>query len=137
MADLAAELATVALPGDVLALHGDLGTGKTVFARAFIRARGGSGEVPSPTFTLVQSYDLPDGLIYHFDLYRIEHPEEIEELGMEEALTDGICLVEWPERMGSLLPANRLDIHLFHDTALGAEARRVELVLQGDWLARL
>ena len=137
MADLAEELAAVAVPGDVLALYGELGTGKTVFARAFIRARGGSGEVPSPTFTLVQSYDLPNGLIYHFDLYRIEHPDEVVELGMEEALNEGICLIEWPERMGAALPADRLEIHLFHETATEPESRRVELIAFGGWADRL
>jgi tRNA threonylcarbamoyladenosine biosynthesis protein TsaE len=137
MADLAAALALVVVPGDVLALFGELGAGKTVFARSFIRARGGSGEVPSPTFTLVQSYDLPNGLIYHFDLYRIEHPDEILELGMEEALSEGICLIEWPERMGPALPPDRLEVHLFHETATEPGSRRVELVPFGGWADRL
>ena len=137
MADLAAALAAMSVPGDVLALYGELGTGKTVFARAFIRARGGTGEVPSPTFTLVQSYDLPNGLIYHFDLYRIDHPDEVVELGMEEALSEGICLIEWPERMGPALPRNRLEVHLFHETASAPESRRVDLIAFGDWADRL
>src|SRR5882762_7586612 len=93
-AALGARIAAIARPGDVIALAGDLGAGKTTFARAFIRARGGSGEVPSPTFTLVQIYELPDGPVWHFDLYRLRHPDEAWELGIEDAFRDGISLIE-------------------------------------------
>ncbi|MCB1532681.1 MAG: tRNA (adenosine(37)-N6)-threonylcarbamoyltransferase complex ATPase subunit type 1 TsaE [Alphaproteobacteria bacterium] len=100
--------------GDVLALHGDLGMGKSVFARALIRAliEKPDEEVPSPTFTLVQTYDSAQGPLYHFDCYRIEDPEEIYELGWEEALESGIIILEWPSRIAGILPTRRLDITL-------------------------
>jgi len=116
--DLPDEAATVALAhrisrlaqlGDIIALKGDLGVGKTAFARAFIRSRGGQEEVPSPTFTLVQIYDLHPA-IWHFDLYRLRHPEEAWELGIEDAFSAGISLIEWPERLDTLLPERRLEI---------------------------
>src|SRR5512147_2050849 len=104
---LARRLAAVARTGDVIALHGDLGAGKTTFARAFIQARAGAAgeaEVPSPTFTLVQIYDLPSGAIWHFDLYRLTAAGQVWELGFEEALATAITLIEWPERLAALLP---------------------------------
>lgn len=98
-AGLGRTLAAVLKRGDVIALHGDLGMGKTALARAIIRALAGNPdlEVPSPTFTLVQSYALTVP-IHHFDLYRLSDESELEELGLAEAETDGIVLVEWPER---------------------------------------
>jgi tRNA threonylcarbamoyladenosine biosynthesis protein TsaE len=134
-ATLAACLAERARAGDVIALKGDLGTGKTTFARAFIAALGGGEEVPSPTFTLVQTYAPGAVTIWHFDLYRLEAPEEAWELGIEEAFATGIALVEWPERLGPLIPANRLEIAL----AFGArpEARQATLSAGPDWAARL
>ncbi|HTZ37898.1 MAG TPA: tRNA (adenosine(37)-N6)-threonylcarbamoyltransferase complex ATPase subunit type 1 TsaE [Stellaceae bacterium] len=134
-AAFAARLAAAAAPGDVIALGGPLGAGKTVFARAFIAARGGTESVPSPTFTLAQTYDLPGGAVWHFDLYRLKHPEEAWELGIEDAFHDGISLIEWPERLGSLLPARRLAIALEFGAA--ATARRATLSAGGDWPARL
>ena len=112
--EIAAGLAKTLNQGDVLLLHGTLGMGKTVFARALIRAmaKDTALEVPSPTFTLVQNYDTPAGPLYHFDLYRIKDPEEIFELGWEEARAEGITIVEWPERLGPFQPATRLDIML-------------------------
>src|SRR5690348_4673068 len=98
----AARLARLARRGDVIALHGELGSGKTTFARAFIRARlGESLEVPSPTFTLVEIYDGGDSApaIWHFDLFRLNGADEARELGFEEALADDISLIEWPERL--------------------------------------
>lgn len=96
---LGAALAPTLRPGDVLALHGDLGMGKSALARAIIRTLAGDPtlEVPSPTFTLVQSYALRSP-VHHFDLYRLSDESELEELGFAEAMTDGIVLVEWPER---------------------------------------
>ena len=136
-ADLAHRLAPDLKPGDVVALRGDLGAGKTSFARALIRALSGGDaaerEVPSPTFTLVQSYDTSVGRVHHFDLYRIQSPDELTEIGWDEALADGIVLIEWPERAGNLLPDRRLDIAL----AFGAdaEARRATLRPEGGWIA--
>jgi len=137
-AALAARLAAVARPGDVVALHGTLGMGKTTFARAFIRRLADAEEeVPSPTFTLVQSYDTPAGVIWHFDLYRLDRPEDVWELGFEDALYDGITLVEWPERLGDALPARRLDLHLLPGPT--PESRRALLAASSgsDFLSRM
>lgn len=112
---LGADIAAALRPGDVLALEGDLGAGKTTLARAIIRALSGDPEldVPSPTFTLVQSYEarLP---VAHFDLYRLASPSELDELGLQEAL-EGVVLIEWPERAGDRLPADAVTIALTHD----------------------
>jgi tRNA threonylcarbamoyladenosine biosynthesis protein TsaE len=132
---LAGRLARLAQPGDVIALQGELGAGKTYLARAFIRARGGDEAVPSPTFTLVQTYDLPGGAVWHFDLYRLRAAEEAWELGIEDAFRDGISLIEWPERLGVLLPRRRLLVAL--DFAEAPAARRATLSGGGDWVARL
>ncbi|MCP4922845.1 MAG: tRNA (adenosine(37)-N6)-threonylcarbamoyltransferase complex ATPase subunit type 1 TsaE, partial [bacterium] len=91
--------------GDIIALKGNLGAGKTAFARAIIQSLCGPDTiVPSPTFTLVQTYQTPKTEIWHFDLYRLEDPLQAEELGIEEAFAQGISLIEWPERLGDLLP---------------------------------
>jgi tRNA threonylcarbamoyladenosine biosynthesis protein TsaE len=135
-AALAARIATLARPGDVIALKGELGAGKTSFARAFICARAGRDEVvPSPTFTLAQPYDFPDVTIWHFDCYRQRDPEEAWELGIEDAFRDGISLIEWPERLGHLLPSRRLEITLLPGAA--PEARRAVVDAKADWAARL
>jgi len=117
---LAARVAGVAARGDVIALSGPLGAGKTVFARAFIRARGGTGEVPSPTFTLVQCYELPDASVWHFDCYRLHRAEEAWELGIEDAFRDGISLIEWPDRIEALLPVDRLRVELSPGASSGS-----------------
>jgi tRNA threonylcarbamoyladenosine biosynthesis protein TsaE len=136
-AGLAARLAGRARRGDVIGLAGPLGSGKTSFARAFIRACGGGAEeVPSPTFTLVEIYSFLDRpSVWHFDLYRLTRPEEAWELGIEEALGDGICLIEWPERLGALLPPE----HLLLAFAEGADpgARRARLSATASWAGRL
>ena len=109
----AATLAAALRVGDVVLLHGDLGAGKTSFARACIQALAGEAiEVPSPTFTLVQVYDLPLGALWHFDLYRLTRPKDVYELGWEDALADGMVMVEWPERLGRLAPTDALSICL-------------------------
>ncbi len=112
-AALAARIAARARPGDVFLLSGPLGAGKTAFARAFIRARAGDAalEIPSPTFTLVQTYDLPNGPIWHYDLWRISGPAALEELAWDEAQT-GIVLVEWPDRLGPQTPPGALCISI-------------------------
>ena len=101
---LACCFSNVAQKGDIFALYGTLGAGKSTFSRFFIQNLSDAQEVPSPTFTLLQSYEAPDFEIYHFDLYRLKSPEEIFEIGMEDALYGGVCLIEWPEQMGGYLP---------------------------------
>lgn len=134
-AALAAALAALARTGDIFALSGELGTGKTVFARAFLRALGVGEDVPSPTFTLVQAYETEAGPVYHFDMYRLEKPEDAFELGIEDAFADAISLIEWPDRLGALLPSRRLDIALAY--AAAQSARRATLTGHGDWSERL
>lgn len=108
---LAAALAEVLRPSDCLALYGDLGAGKTTFCRAFIRSLVPNiGQVPSPTFNIVQQYDTPNGELWHCDLYRLEHPDEIIELGLEEAFSYAITMLEWPEKILPYLPRQRLEI---------------------------
>lgn len=115
--DLAKALAKTSQAGDVWALFGTLGAGKSVFSRAFIQELSKAEEVPSPTFTLLQTYDAGNTEIYHYDLYRIKSPEEIWELNIEEAMHEGICLIEWPEKMGGYLPRNifRITIEILQD----------------------
>jgi tRNA threonylcarbamoyladenosine biosynthesis protein TsaE len=110
---LAARVAAFARPGDAILLEGELGAGKTEFARAFLRAATGDPalEVPSPTFTLVQSYETRIGTVHHFDLWRLDGPDGLTELGWEEA-RDDIVLVEWPDRLGALRPPEALTIAL-------------------------
>lgn len=112
--NIAQNLAKELKNGDILALYGDLGAGKSLFARALIRTiiNDQNAEVPSPTFTLVQTYESPKGQISHFDCYRLEDPEEIYEIGWEESLNEGIVILEWPSKLEGLLPNRRLDITL-------------------------
>lgn len=134
---LAADVARALKPGDLMTLSGDLGVGKTTFARALVRARAGDPELeaPSPTFTLLQTYDLPRGAIVHADLYRLTGPDELEELGWDEAGDGAIVLVEWPDRIGADLPPDRLDLTL----GMGArpEARKARLTGYGAFAKRL
>ncbi len=139
-AALAQRLAPLLRGGDMLLLTGDLGSGKTSFARALIRALPGPAgedcsdeEVPSPTFTLVQIYERRGAPIWHFDLYRLSAADEVYELGWEDALEEAVVLIEWPERLGGLAPQNALTLYFtYHDGG-----RR--LTFQGDaaWLDRL
>lgn len=112
LAGLAKALAPNLRPGDTIALSGDLGAGKTSFARALIAALGWPGEVPSPTYTLVQSYDPPDVRVpvWHVDLYRLAGPDDADALGLFE--TDAALIIEWPERLGPRLPADALRLTL-------------------------
>ena len=132
--DLARALAPLLKAGDVIALHGGLGVGKTTFSRALIEALlGREVQVPSPTYTLVQTYDGPDFPIFHMDLYRLEQPDEVFELGWDET-PDGLALIEWPDRAGPNLPAWRLDLTL---EILG-DTRKAILEPRGeDWQTRL
>lgn len=137
---LAARLAGLLRRGDIIALQGTLGVGKTSFARAIIQtllAREGiADEVPSPTFSLVQQYFLSRFDIWHFDFYRVDNPADAYELGIEEAFAEGVSLIEWPERIASLLPAERLDIHISTDAPMSGR-RRFEFTLSPAWEARL
>ena len=129
-------LAARARPGDVIALRGGLGAGKTTLARAFVRAlTGPDEEVPSPTFTLVQVYDTEAGRVWHFDLYRLDVPDDAIELDIDDAFADGISLIEWPDRLGGLLPAARLDLTLEEGGPDGA--RRALLTPSPAWADRL
>ena len=133
---LASRLSIMCGRGDILTLTGDLGVGKTVFARAFIRARTTDDEeVPSPTFTLLQVYDTMDDPIHHFDLYRLRTAEEVLELGFDDAITDGVTLVEWPDRLGPYMPRDRLDVELLQGATSGS--RRALLTGRGYWEARM
>ena len=132
---LARALAGELRRGDFIALAGALGAGKTTLARCLVRCFAPNEEVPSPTFTLVQSYDAPKFRIAHADLYRIKTQREIVELGFDEALDVGVLLVEWPDRMGTMMPADRLDIILEVDD--GVEERRTKLIGRGNWAERL
>lgn len=133
----AARLAGLLHSGDTLLLLGDIGAGKTHFARHLIRALQGpdAGEdIPSPTFTLVQTYDSPRGEIWHADLYRLSHVDEVLELGLDAAFDDAICLVEWPERLGNLAPRDALTLSFM---TLGPEARRISAFGDERWADRL
>ncbi|MFZ3580675.1 tRNA (adenosine(37)-N6)-threonylcarbamoyltransferase complex ATPase subunit type 1 TsaE [Loktanella sp. DJP18] len=133
-ADATARLAGLLAPrltaGDTILLEGDIGAGKTTFARALIRARLRSPQedVPSPTFTLVQTYVADDAEIWHCDLYRLTDPQEVLELGLDDAFAQAICLIEWPDRLGPDAPKGALlchfsafpDHHVLHLTGSAA-----------------
>ncbi len=112
---LGARIAASLRVGDAIALQGELGAGKTTLARAILRALGVKESVPSPTFTLVQSYETTRLTVRHFDLYRIIESSELDELGIDEALDEGAALIEWPERAGSRLPDDALHVALSAD----------------------
>jgi len=112
-AALAKHLGALLHAGDTLLLEGPIGAGKTHFARSLIQSRMDVIEdVPSPTFTLVQTYDLPDAEIWHADLYRLSGPQDVVELGLSDAFETAICLIEWPDRLGELKPAKALTLTL-------------------------
>ena len=134
-ADLARRIGQVLRQGDTIALAGTLGSGKTTFGRALIQSFLPREEVPSPTFTLVQTYDAPQFRITHVDLYRIKARRELRELGIDEALDEGVLLIEWPDRMSEQLPADRLDMIIEVDE--GVEERRTKLIGRGSWAKRV
>jgi tRNA threonylcarbamoyladenosine biosynthesis protein TsaE len=129
---LGAALAAVARPGDVIALSGPLGVGKTALARGFIAALGHDGEVPSPSFAIVQPYEELDPMVWHVDLFRIEDPSEIDELGLDST-ADAVLLVEWPERAGQGAWPGALQLTL--DFA-EAGARRLTAKVPPSWEGR-
>ena len=135
---LADDIAAIARPGDVIALHGDLGMGKSALARAVVRRLAGNPdlEVPSPTFTLLQSYETARFPVHHFDLYRLADPDELIEIGFSDAIGEGLSLIEWPERAGDELPGERLDIVISEGD--GFNGRRFSLEAHGaGWAGRL
>ncbi|WP_010141530.1 tRNA (adenosine(37)-N6)-threonylcarbamoyltransferase complex ATPase subunit type 1 TsaE [Oceanicola sp. S124] len=135
-ARLATRIAPLLGPGDVLLLSGGIGAGKTHFARALIQSLLVEPEdVPSPTFTLVQEYDTTAGTLWHADLYRLSDPLEVVELGLEEAFSDAICLVEWPDRLADLTPPSALALELIPEGP--GDARLLRADGPTDWAARL
>ena len=136
---LAHEIAGWIKPGDLVALSGDIGAGKTTLARALIRRLTGEPELetPSPTFTLMQVYDGPGFSIVHADLYRIKQPAELADLGWDEASEGALLIVEWPERAGAILSADRLEVSLTFDPAKGADYRLAVLTGHGTMAPRL
>ena len=120
--------------GDVLCLQGDLGAGKTTFARFLIAALGVEDEVPSPTFNLVLTYQAAAFDIWHFDLFRLKSAAEVHELGIEQAFAEALSLIEWPERMAGLLPPDRLELALVVDDE--GEKRHARLSAHGALAAR-
>ncbi|MDB5619787.1 tRNA (adenosine(37)-N6)-threonylcarbamoyltransferase complex ATPase subunit type 1 TsaE [Tardiphaga sp.] len=136
---LMADLALLIGAGDVITLSGDLGAGKTAAARAMIRYLAGDDEleVPSPTFTLAQSYELPSFPLVHADLYRINDPGELEEIGLSPLPEGVVVLIEWPERAEAMMPEDRIDIALSHRPALGSAARTAEITGYGKAAAQV
>lgn len=132
---LGAKIAQGLRPGDVVGLSGSLGAGKTTLARAILQALGLQGEAPSPSFAIVQPYDPPEvGLpVLHVDLYRIEHPEEIEELGLFEDIARRALLIEWPERMGGRTPREMLHLTI---ESVGEDRRRLTASVPPAWEGR-
>ena len=132
--EIGQKLARIARKGDCFALFGTLGMGKSVLARAFVQELCGLQEVPSPTFTLLQSYEAPEFEVYHFDLYRIKSAEEIFEIGVEEAMYGGVSLIEWPEKMSAYLPRDVFRVEL---SAEGSGRRLQISAVSEDKNARL
>ena len=132
-ARLGAAIAAALKPGEAVCLTGPLGAGKSTLARGLVRALTRPDEdVPSPTFTLVQFYDGLHFPLAHFDLYRLERPDEAFEIGLDEALEDGSAVIEWPERLGGRLPVDRLDV----DIVMRGDGRTARMSAHGAWEGR-
>ena len=124
--ELGKEMGEKAFPGQVICLIGDLGTGKTVFTKGFAEGLGIDESVNSPTFTILQIYEEGRLPLYHFDVYRIEEPEEMEEVGFDEYIDgDGVCLIEWAGRIEELLPEDVILVHIEKDLDKGLDYRRI------------
>lgn len=123
MLELGARLGRALQAGDVIALVGGLGAGKTTLVRGLVQSVDPSETVPSPTYTLVQTYDVYGLTLWHCDLYRLEHSDEAYELGLMDAMGEDVCLIEWPDRLGDLLPRDSLRVEISFDH----EARKVVL----------
>ncbi len=130
---LGAQLSVILAPGDAICLSGDLGAGKSTLARGMIKCVSSASEVPSPTFTFIETYETERFLLWHFDLYRLERPEDVWELGYEDALENGVMVIEWPERIGALAPLEALGIHLEVD----GKARKAHITGAKNWRGRL
>lgn len=125
--ELGRKLSEDAKPGDIFCLSGDLGAGKTAFAQGFAAGLGVTEDVTSPTFTILCVYESGNLPLYHFDVYRLEEASEIDDIGGDEYLCgDGVCLVEWPEKIRDLLPENVKNVIITKDISKGEDYRRIE-----------
>ena len=127
-------LAATLRTGDVVRLEGPLGAGKSTLARGLIRAASGATDVPSPTFTLVETYETDSAAIWHFDLFRLEDRSEVWELGLEDALETGIALIEWPERIDGMLPEDALRLVLSVEEG---DTRQLRIIAPARWAPAL
>ena len=131
--DLGAKLAPILRAGDVVALRGGLGAGKTTFSRGLIQSLVGKLEVPSPTYTLVQTYECQDYELWHCDLYRLDNPPDVLELGLVDMEEDIVSLIEWPDKMGTYLSPKALNIYIDFQ----GDGREVSFSGDGVWAKRL
>lgn len=136
--DLARQIGAILRPGDTLLLEGDIGAGKTHFARSLIQSLQDAPEdVPSPTFTLVQTYDTSAGPLWHADLYRLSGSDEIVEIGLLDAMESAICLIEWPDRLGPDAPQTALTLHFSPGDDENARHVTARSAAAQDWAIRL
>jgi len=135
---LGLRLAKALKAGDVVCLQGDLGAGKTTLARSVIAAICDVDDAPSPTYTIIQTYETSDDIpLWHVDLYRIEESGELEQLGLEDAFDEAISLIEWPERLGAGVPENRLEVSLITPDDGLDTSRQARITGFGEWESRV